>query len=122
MDFLTDLRNKTMQELDLFTTISPMVLPRDNKGIAIRPAPTSNGAWRLDGAQTGVFSVQLLVRADTWLVAWEEINKIDQYWNGQNSDFMNGLTLMQTTTSPNWVEIDDHNRHVFTALYQAEFE
>lgn len=122
MDFFTELRDKTMEELTLFAPITPMRLPSDSKGIAIRPTPSSNDSWQLDGAHTYLFGVQVLVRSDSWGEAWTTINKIHDLWNGADKSFIEGLTFMQATTGPNWVSRDEHNRHEYTALYQAELE
>mgnify|MGYP001373171570 CR=1 FL=1 len=113
----------TEQELNLFTSITPMKL-RDKESIAIRPTPSSNESYRLDGGYTYNFSFQLLVKHQNWLTAWETISAINHYWNGATRKDLDipELTLLETATNPNWVEKNSHNYHIFTALYRAELE
>lgn len=122
-EFLNKLRQKTEQQLNLFSSISPMMLG-DKESIAIRPTPSSNDTWQLDRAYTYNFSLQLLVKHQNWVIAWETISAINQFWNGATKDDLNipELTILETTTNPNWVEKDNHNYHIFTALFNAELE
>lgn len=122
-EFLNHLKQETEHRLNLFSPISPMKL-KDNESIAIRPTPSSNDTWQLDRAYTYNHGIQLLVKHQNWLIAWETISAINKFWNGATKDDLNipGLTILETTTNPNWVEKDSHNYHIFTALFNAELE
>ena len=123
MDFLVDLKTATEQNLVLFTSISPMML-KDNESIAIRPTPSSNETWRLDDGYTLNFGVQVLVKHQNPITAWQEINKIHDLWNGAKKEDLgiSYMTIMEVNSGPNWVEKDDHNYHILTATYTASLE
>ena len=118
MEIFTALRNKTMQDLTLFSSISPMMLPTDDTGIAIRPTPTTDLDWTMTNNRTRVMGVQVFVRSISWVEGYNTLHDIHDLWHGQSKPFLDGLTRLEATTNPNFVGVDDRNRYEFTAIYE----
>ena len=120
LQLLTELRNELQSGLDLSGTISPMQLSQERNSIALRPSPSSDNSFKLDGARTYNFSVQVLTKSESWMVAWNDIQKIHEFLINELD--LSHVTKVDATTNPNFVDSDEQNNYYFSGIYNLEYE
>lgn len=120
LQLLTDLRNELQGKLDLSASISPMQLSQDRNSIALRPSPSSDEVFRLDGGRTYNFSVQVLSKSESWLTAWNDIQLIHEFLINELD--LEYITKVDATTNPNFIDSDDQNNYYFSGIYNLEYE
>jgi hypothetical protein len=117
---LSDIVRETELALTLFDSIMPMTL-KDGNSIAIKTTPTTDDNYRLNGGRTYVLGIQVLVRHNKWQTAWKTIQDIHDLWQFKRLP-IDGLTNIQATTNPNFIDKTEHKEYEFTAIYNFEFE
>lgn len=74
--------------------------------------------------QTWDFSFQILTKHENQLIAYQQAEQIKDLLHGlTHNDFeteSHELIRMECTTTPNWVETNDRQQDIYTALFSAE--
>lgn len=74
--------------------------------------------------QTWDFSFQILTKHDNQLLAYSQTEQIKDLLHGLTDDVFepesHELIRLVCTTTPNWVETNDRQQYLYTALFSAE--
>lgn len=128
MDFIKQISNYITTHVTLNAAITSPILSSNSSSVAIRETPSSVKNRYLSRDKTVNFQFQILVKDLSIIKARDTINAIfkdlDGLSNGeiQSSDGSFLMTKCECYVLPNWVEKNEHNEHVFTAIFSAELE
>ena len=74
--------------------------------------------------QTWDFSFQILSKHENQLIAYQQAEQLKDLLHGLTYDAFQSesheLIRMECTTTPNWVETNDRQQDIYTALFSAE--
>jgi Bacteriophage minor capsid protein len=107
--------------------VSP-VLSKEPQSVAVRETPSSIANRYMNTDKTMNFQFQLLVKDPSIIKARDTINAIFKKLDGLPKGAINSengsfsLTKCECTTLPNWVETNERNEHIYTAIFSAEIE
>jgi Bacteriophage minor capsid protein len=96
--------------------------------VAIRETPSSVANRYLNTDKTINFQFQILVKNPSIIKAREIINDIFNKLDGlpqsviTSADGSFFMSKCECTTLPNWVEMNEKNEHIYTAIFNAELE
>jgi len=128
MDVIAQISTFLTNTLSLNAPISSPALKSDSSSIAIRETPSSIANRYIDSGKTLGFQFQILVKDPSVIKARNTINAIYKALDGlpkgsiTSDDGSFFMTSCECTTSPNWVETNDHNEHIYTAIFNADLE
>ncbi|MDB0581383.1 minor capsid protein [Salinicoccus roseus] len=97
---------------------------RTEDSVLLRIAPSSPDPFNMDMQHSKNFSFQILTKHSNQFLAYSWIEQISQLLHGlsysdiQDDDY--NLIVLEETTSPNFVETNSSNQHIYTAIYNAE--
>jgi Bacteriophage minor capsid protein len=123
MDFVDRLLDAIEKDLNLFTYIVKGSLV-DGNSISASEYPTSPNTNYYDKSKIQTIGLQIRVKNKDKLIAETTIHAINDYLDGKTNVFSQNdsfqLIVIETYTAPNFVETNDRNEHIYTALFQAD--
>lgn len=128
MDFIKQISSFITSNLALNAPIVSPVLKSDPSSIAIRETPSSVGNRYLNESKTLEFQFQILVKDPNVITARNTINSIFMLLDGlskgavTSSDGSFFMSKCECYTLPNWVETNEQNEHIYTAIFNAQLE
>jgi hypothetical protein len=128
MDFIEQISTYLTNNVLLNTPIVSPVLSKQPQSVAIRETPSSIANRYMNTDKTINFQFQLLVKDPSVIKARDTINTIFQKLDGLPKGAINSangsflMTKCECTTLPNWVETNERNEHIYTAIFSAEIE
>lgn len=126
LDFLDRLIDWIEENVELFTLIEKSRMRNKGPAIAIRQTPTPPSTRYMDGSKLDDFGFQILIRHEDVLQVTDTIQRIKKSVDGLNGDTIksdNGsfkLVQIDVYTNPNYVETNDRNEEIYTALFVAQ--
>lgn len=127
MDFLSKVKEYLESNLVLSAPIMTPLLSSDSSSIAIRQTPSSVNS-RYASGKTYDLGFQVLVKDSSNPKAYNNCYAIYQALDGlsngaiQSSDGSYIFVKCECSTLPNFVEKDEQNNYIYTALFTAELE
>ncbi|USK43535.1 minor capsid protein [Cytobacillus oceanisediminis] len=128
MDFIKQISNYLKKSAPLNAPLVSPILSSDASSVAIRETPSSVGARYINKGKTLQFQFQILVKDPSILKARETINGIFTAIDGLPSTAIKSadgsflMTKCECSTLPSWVETNERNEHIYTAIFNAELE
>lgn len=126
MDFFDRLLDWVEVNVQLFSIIEKSRMRNEGPAIAVRKTPTPPNARYMDGSKIDDFGFQVLVRNMDAVTVIDTIERITKAVDGltgkdiesHNNSFL--LVKIEVYTNPNYVETNDRNEEIYTALFVAE--
>jgi hypothetical protein len=128
MDFIKQISNYLTNNVTLNGPITSPVLKSDPSSVAIRETPSSVANRYMNTDKTIDFQFQILVKDPSVIKARDTINVIFKKLDGlpkgaitsANGSFF--MSKCECYMLPNWVETNERNEHIFTAIFNAQLE
>lgn len=128
MDFIKQISNYLTNNVTLNAPITSPVLKGDSSSVAIRETPSSVATRYANKEKTISFQFQILVKDLSIIKARETINLIYEKLDGLSQGVISSadgsfvMTKCECYTLPSWLETNDRNEHIYTAVFSAELE
>jgi hypothetical protein len=128
MDFIKQISNYLMNNVTLNAQITSPILKSDSSSVAIRETPSSVSNRYMSKEKTIEFQFQIFVKDPGIIKAREMINQIADKLDGlppgtvESSEGSFLMTKCECYSTPGWVETNEHDEHIFTALFTAQLE
>ncbi|WLR54835.1 minor capsid protein [Mesobacillus subterraneus] len=128
MDFIKQISQYLTDKVVLNAPITSPVLKSDPSSVAIRETPSSVSSRYLNTGKSVDFQFQILVKDPGIIKARDTINGITKALDGilsgtvSSGDDSFSMTKCECYSFPSWVETNERNEHIFTALFTAELE
>jgi hypothetical protein len=127
LDFLARVKDYLAANVELNAPITTPILSADSSSIAIRQTPSSMNSRYVEGKISN-FSFQVLVKDTSHVKAYNTIQAIFMALDGLpkgsivSNDGSFSFVKCECTTFPNFVEKNDKNEYIYTAIFNAELE
>lgn len=106
------------------TGLSVSLAQRTDNSILLRIIPGAPLDADLVEGQTWDFSFQILTKHTNQLIAYQQAEQLKDLLHGLTyrsfESASHELIRMECTTTPNWVETNDREQDIYTALFSAE--
>lgn len=128
MDFIKQISRYLTDNVGLNAPINSPILKSDPSSVAIRETPSSVSNRYLNTGKSVDFQFQILVKDPGIIKARDTINGITKVLDGlspgtvSSGDGSFSMTKCECYSLPSWVETNERNEHIFTALFTAELE
>lgn len=127
MDFVKQISNYLTNNITLNAPITSPVLKGDSSSVAIRETPSSVATRYANKEKTISFQFQILVKDLSIIKARETINSIYKHLDGLAQGVISAdgsfiMTKCECYTLPSWLETNERNEHIYTAVFSAELE
>ncbi|WP_026582125.1 phage tail terminator protein [Bacillus sp. J33] len=128
MDFIKQVSNYLTKNVSLNAPITSPILSSDPSSVAMREVPSSIGSRYINTGKTLQFQFQILVKDPSVIKARGTINSIFKLLDGLSSAAITStdgsflMTKCECSTLPSWVETNERNEHIYTAIFVAELE
>jgi hypothetical protein len=128
MDFIKVISSYLTNHVSLNAPLTSPVLKSDPASVAIRETPSSIAARYMSSDKSLGFQFQVLVKDPSVIKARDTINSIHKALDGLSSSAISSndgsfiMTKCEGYTLPSWVETNERNEHIYTAIFIAELE
>lgn len=124
MDFKDRLLDKIEGELSLFSFFQVPRMSEYGNGLSLSKTPRPPGARFLNKSKMYDYGFQITARHTNGKIAEDTLQEIYDYLDGLKdvgeTDGTYKLIKIEGYTSPNYVDTNDRNEHLYTALFVAE--
>ena len=126
MDFLDRVKEYIEQNVTLNAPIVFGLLDTASSSVAIRQIPSLVNDRYVDSEKTFTFAFQVLVKDVNHLTAYNTIQNIFNVLDGLGKDAIPSqdgnyaFVKYECYTLPNFVEKNDKNEYIYTAIFHAE--
>jgi hypothetical protein len=128
MDIIKQISDYLTNAIALNAQIVSPILKTAPQSVAIRETPSSIANRYMNTDKTMNFQFQILVKDPSIIKARDTINTIFQKLDGLPKGAVTSLdgsfllSKCECTTTPSWVETNEKNEHIYTAIFSAEIE